>query len=140
MIKVDEIKDTALETLIKNFDESIDYLKTQFNIELKTYGNFLRIVLNNIQPDSFNNLIERVNVNRELERALDNSGGYTTEILGENNPKTRLSEIINHIQKNTLKFIQLIDFINKGNERKTIIADTNDIDYLIPINFNYYYL
>lgn len=133
MIKVDEIKDTAFETLIKNFDESIDNLKTQFNIELKTYGNFLRIVLNNIQPDSFSNLIERVNVNRELERALDNTGGYTADILGENNPKVRLSEIINHLQKNPLKFIQLIDFINKNNERKTIIADTNDIDYLIPI-------
>lgn len=137
MIKVDEIKDTALETLIKIFDESIDYLKTQFNIELKTYGNFLRIVLNNIQPDSINNLIERVNVNRELERALDNTGGYTTNILGENNSKVRLSEIINHLQKNPLKFIQLIDFINKGNERKTIIADTNDIDYLIPIIRNH---
>lgn len=133
MINVDEIKDAEFDTLIKNFDESIDYLKTQYNIELKTYGNFLRIVLNNIQPDSFNNLIERENVNRELERALDNSGGYTTEILGENNPKTRLSEIINHIQKNPLKYIQLVDFINKGNERRTIIADTNDIDYLIPI-------
>jgi hypothetical protein len=133
MITVDEIKDTAFETLIKNFDESIDYLKTQFNIELKTYGNFLRIVLNNIQPDSFNNLIEKVNVNRELERALDNIGGYTIEILGENNPKTRLSEIINHIQQNPLKFLQLIDFINRNSERKTIIADTNDIDYLLPI-------
>ena len=104
---------------------------------MKTYGNFLRIVLNNIQPDSINNLIERVNVNRELERALDNTGGYTINILGENNPKVRLSEIINHLQKNPLKFIQLIDFINKDNERKTIIADTNDIDYLIPIIRNH---
>src|SRR5437762_10512659 len=107
MIKVTELKDIAFENLIKSFDESIDYLNTQFNIELKTYGNFLRIILNNIQPDSFNNLIERVNVNRELERALDNSGGYTIEILGESNPKVKLNEIINHIQKNPLKFVQL---------------------------------
>ena len=85
MIKVEEIKDKAFESLIKNFDESVDHLKTQFNIELKTYGNFLRIVLNNIQPDSFNNLIDRVNINRELERTLDNTGGYTSDILEENN-------------------------------------------------------
>lgn len=133
MIKVEEIKDKAFESLIKNFDESVDHLRTQFNIELKTYGNFLRIVLNNIQPDSFNNLIERVNVNRELERALENTGGYTTDILGENIPKVRLNEIINHLQKNPLKFIQLIDFIKKDTERKTIISDVNDIDYLISI-------
>jgi hypothetical protein len=136
MIIVNEIKDIALETLIKIFDESINYLKTQFNIELKTYGNFLRIVLNNIQPDAINNLIERVNVNRELERALDNTGGYSTDILG-NNPKARLNEIINHLQKNPSKFIQLIDFINKDNESKTVIADTNDIDYLAQIIRNH---
>ena len=130
MIKVDEIRDIAFENLIDKFDESIDYLKTQFNIELQIYGNFLRIVLNNIQPDSFNNLIERVNVNRELERALDNVGGYTTVFLGENNPKACLSEIINYLHTKPLKFIQLIDFLNKDNERKTVIADTNDIDYL----------
>ncbi len=137
MIKVDEIKDTAFETLLKNFDESIDYLKTQFNIELKTYGNFLRIVLNNIQPDSFNNLFERVNVNRELERALGNAGGYSTNVLGENNPKARLNEIINHLQKNPLKFIQLIDFLKENTERKTVLSDTNDIDYLTQIIRNH---
>lgn len=137
MIKVDEIKDPEFEMHIKNFDESIDYLKTHFNIELKTFGNFLRIILNNIQPDSLNNLIERVNINRELERGLDNSGGYTTDILGENNPKIRLNEIINHIQKNRLKFIQLVDFVNKDNKRKTIITDTNDIDYLTTIISDY---
>jgi len=131
MINVDEIHDTAFETLINKFDESIDYLKIQFNIELKTYGNFLRIVLNNIQPDSFNNLIDRVNINRELERALDNTGGYTSDILEENNPKVRLNEVINHLQANPLKFIHLTDFLNEDCNKKTVIADTNDIDYLI---------
>ena len=137
MIKVDEIKDIAFDTLIKNFDESIDYLKTQFLIELKTYGNFLRIVLNNIQTDSFNNLVERVNVNRELEIALDCAGGYTTDSLGENNPKIKLNEIINHLRANPLKFITLIDFLKNDNERKTIIADTNDIDYLNQVIRDY---
>ena len=37
MIQVDEIKDTAFETLIKNFDESIDYLKIQFNTIVSGY-------------------------------------------------------------------------------------------------------
>ncbi len=129
MIKVDEIQDVALDIFIKAFDTSIDYLKTQLNIELKTYGNFLRIVLNNIQPDSMNNLIERVNLNRELERALDNTGGYSIDILGEYNPKERLNDIINHLKANPLKSIQVIDFLKKNNEKKTIIADINDIDY-----------
>ncbi len=133
MIQVDEIKDEGLESLINKFDESVDYLKTQFNIELKTYGNFLRIILNNIQPDAFNNLIERVKVNRELERALDNSGGYTTDFLGENNPKECLLKIIHFLQTSPLKFQQLIAFSNKGNNRKTTIADINDIDYLSQV-------
>ena len=131
MINIYEIKDIAFETPMKNFDESIDYLKVEFNIELKTYGNFLRIALNNIQPDSLNNLIERVNVNRELENALRNAGGYSLDFLTKNSPKTRLNEIISHLQSNPLKFLQMIDFLNRGTEKKTVIADTNDIDYLI---------
>lgn len=130
MINIDEIKDTAFETLIKKFDEGIDYLKTQFNIELKTYGNILRIALNNIQSESFNNLIERTNINRELENALSNAGGYTIDFLADNNPKSCLTEILNYLQINPLKSVRLIDFINSGNEKKTVIADTNDIDYL----------
>ena len=137
MIKVVEIKDIAFENLIKNFDESIDHLKTQFNIELKTYGNFLRIVLNNIQPDAFNNLVERVNVNRELERALDYAGGYSTDFLGDINPKIKLNELINYLRVNPVKFIWLIDFLNKTNDKKTVIADTNDIDYLTQIIRNH---
>ena len=133
MITINEIKDAAFEALIEHFDESVNYLKSQFNIELKTYGNFLRIVLNNIQPDSLEYLNERLNVNRELERALDNTGGYTISILGENNPKVRLNSIIEHLQKKPLKSIQLIDFIKKSTVRKTIISEANDIDYLIPI-------
>lgn len=130
MIQVDKIKDEALEILINKFDESINYLRTQFNIELKTYGNFLRIILNNIQPETFNHLIEQIKVNRELEKALDNSGGYTLDFLGDNNPKECLLEIIRLLQITPLKFNQLIGFVNKDNNRKSIIADINDIDCL----------
>lgn len=130
MINIYEIKDTAFETLIKKFDNGIDYLKTQFNIELKTYGNILRIALNNIQSESFNNLIERTNINRELANALSNAGGYTIDFLADNNPKACLTEILNYLQINLIKSVQLIDLINSGNGKKTIIADTNDIDYL----------
>jgi hypothetical protein len=137
MIKVDEIKNTLFEILIKDFDDSNNYLKTQFNIELKTYGNFLRIVLSNIQPDTLYNLVERVNVNRELERALDIAGGYTVDFLGDNNPKIKLNKIINYLQANPLKFIQLLDCFTKYNERKTVIADINDIDYLMRLIDNH---
>jgi hypothetical protein len=130
MLKIEEIFDKDFDIQIKNIDMSFDYLKTQFNIELKSYGNFLRLVLNNIQPDSLNNLIERVNLNRELESALCNSGGYSTDILKETNSKVRLNEIINYLQTNPLKFSKLINFLNIDKERKTIIADINDIDFL----------
>ncbi|MFA6923845.1 MAG: hypothetical protein WC223_06265 [Bacteroidales bacterium] len=133
MIEVHEIRDTDFETLIKTFDEKINYLKTQFNIELKTYGNILRIALNNIQSESFNNLIERTNINRELENALSNADGYTTDFIAGNNPKTILSEILNYLQTKQLKFIYFKDFLNKITERETIIADTNDIDFLTQI-------
>ena len=86
MIRVVEINDAEFDTLIEKFNESTNFLQSQFNIELKNYGNFLRILLNNIQPDSLNYLIERIYINRELEKALDNVGGYTIDILGDNNP------------------------------------------------------
>ena len=35
-------------------------------------------------------LIDRLNINKELEKELDNAGGYTIDYLNENNPKTEL--------------------------------------------------
>lgn len=137
MIRVVEINDAEFDTLIEKFNESTNFLQSQFNIELKNYGNFLRILLNNIQPDSLNYLIERIYINRELEKALDNVGGYTIDILGDNNPKTRLIEIIKYLQTNPLKFIQLNDLLNDSNEKERVTADTNDIDYLNHIIRNH---
>ena len=66
---------TELNEYINNLDIKIAYIKAEFNIELNTYGNIIRIALNAIQEGTINNLIERVEINKELERALDNAGG-----------------------------------------------------------------
>lgn len=130
MIKVDEVIDSDFENLIEIFDNKIALLKNNFNIELNSYGTFLRILLNNLQKDALQNLIDRVKFNRELERALDNAGGYTIDILGENNPKEALLEIINYLRNKPLKIQKLIGLLNIGDTKKTIVADINDIDFL----------
>ncbi len=130
MINLEIVRDVKFETLIKNFDERIDYLKTQFNIELKTYGNILRIALNTIQPEICINLAERVHINREMERALDIAGGYTLDFIGQNNPKMALSEIIRYLKDEPLKLNRLVSFLQNDRQRKTVFADTNDIEFL----------
>ena len=83
MIDFDIINDPELENHIKILDEKIEHLKSKFDIELKTYSYILRIGLNIIQDESFENLIERINHNRELENALNNLGGYEIDFLYE---------------------------------------------------------
>ncbi len=130
MIQIYEIENSEFEFISNKFDESIKILKTQYDIDLKTYGIYLRIMLNNIQPDSLINLIERIKVNQELENALDNIGGYTTDSLGINNPKSILIELINHLRLYPLKYFQLIEILNNTNKQRIVIADINDIDFL----------
>ena len=87
MIKFRNIPIAEIESFIGYLDNKISFLNSEFGIELKSYGNILRIAINAIQKDTIENLIERVKINKELEKALDNAGGYTIDFLGENNPK-----------------------------------------------------
>jgi len=115
---------------IKNFDAKIEYVKTKFNYELKSYGNIIRISLNAIQEESINNLIERVVINKELERALENAGGYSMEYLGENNPKTELIGLLLFLKKNLPKQTQLFDFLENSARREIIVSDNYDIEFV----------
>jgi hypothetical protein len=54
-----------------------------------------------------------------------------------NNPKTYLFEIIDYLKTNPIKLVHLIDFLNKDNERKTVITDTNDYEYLTQLLKNH---
>src|ERR1700744_6005326 len=131
MIVFKIIENEELNVCINSFDAKTDYLRKQFNIELKTYGNIIRIALNTIQTEAFDNLIERVKVNKELERALDYIGGYTIDFISENNPKTALIEFLTCLKNRLLKKNALLEFLQNTEQKKPVlIADLNDIDYL----------
>ena len=126
------IEDYELETLIKEFDEQVYYLKTEFSVELKSFSNLLRIALNSIQLETFDNLLERIKRNRELERALDNAGGYTIDFIGDKDPKTALIKIVSYLKISSLKLNKLLLLSQSGSQRKIIVIDSNDISYLQP--------
>lgn len=136
MIKFEVIKSEELENYINQFDANISFLKSEFNIELKTYGNILRIALNALQAETIENLIERIEINKELERALDNVGGYTIEYLGDNNPKNGLIRLLIFLRENLFKKQALFKHLQKNNKREILIADINDIDFIRKFNRN----
>ena len=136
MIKFEVIKSQELENHISIFDEKISFIKSEFNIELKTYGNIIRIALNALQPETIETLIERVEINKELERALDNVGGYTIKYLGDNNPKSGLINLLNFLKENFFKKQSLFNHLQKNNKKEVLIADINDIDFIKKFNRN----
>lgn len=77
MINFRNIPSNEIDELINKLDEKITFVNSEFGIELKSYGNILRIALNAIQQETVENLIERIGINRELENALENAGGYS---------------------------------------------------------------
>lgn len=130
MIKFRNIPSNEIENLIKILDRKIAYVHSEFGFELNSYGNILRIGLNAIQTETVKNLIDRLNINRELEKELDNAGGYTTDYLNENNPKTALFDLLQFIKEYQPKQHVLADFLNKIERRTIAISDNNDLDFL----------
>ena len=128
MIEFLIIKDEPLNTLIRKIDESIVYIKNEFGIELKSYEAMLRIAFNAIHTDSFSNIFERLEINRELERGLDNAGGYTLEYLQNNNPKEDLKAIINFLKTAKLKENTLMTHLQASQKKTIAIFDNNEID------------
>ncbi len=130
MIDFINIPSDELESHIKQLDENISYINTQFGLPLKSYGNILRVALNAIQVETLENLINRLNFNKELESGLDNAGGYTIEYLGNNNPKVSLSNVLHFIKENQPKQIALADLLKSIDKKTTVIVDNADFDYL----------
>lgn len=132
MIKVEIISDSEFDSLIRTFDDQIKNLKLQFlnQIELKSFGNLLRLVLNTLRADAFDNILERIEVNRELETALDNVGGYTIDFLRHQNPKTTLKAIIESAKSKALKANLLEKYLSDNSFNKSIVADKSDVEYL----------
>jgi hypothetical protein len=128
MIEFLTIKDESLNALIQKIDESITYIQSKFGIELKSYEAILRIAFNSIHTDTFNNILERLDTNRELERGLENYGGYNLESLYNNNPKDDLKAIINFLKETKLKENALITYFLTSQKKVIAIFDTNDLD------------
>ncbi|MBK7097760.1 MAG: hypothetical protein IPH58_04675 [Sphingobacteriales bacterium] len=132
MINFRNIPSNEIDELINKLDEKIAYLHSEFGVELKSYGNILRIALNAIQQETIENLIERVNINKELENALENAGGYSLEYLNGNNPKAELLSILDYIKENLPKQKALFDFLKiETNKRIIAVFDNNDLDFAI---------
>ncbi len=130
MIEFDIVQDNRLQALIKNFDEFIEEIRSRFCVDLKSYGNILRIALNAIQSETFDNLLERIKFNRELERGLDTVGGYTIDVLEERNPKASLIEIVTHLKDGLPKLNQLKKHLQSPSRRLIFVVDANDVDFL----------
>lgn len=122
------IKTKSLTNLIKKIDEDIVFVRDEFGIELKSYGAMLRVALNAIHTDSFNNILERLEINRELERGLDNAGGYTLEYLQNNNPKEDLKAIINFLKTVRFKENALTTHLQLSQKKEIAIFDNNELD------------
>lgn len=131
MINFRNISSREIDEHIKNLDEKIAYVNSEFGFELKSYGNILRIALNAIQQETIENLIERVGINRELENALDNAGGYSVDFLNENNPKAELLATLRHLKENLPKQKVLLDFLNTESDKRILaVFDNNDLDFI----------
>lgn len=130
MIKFKNIPGNELDKLINKLDEKISFVNSEFGFELKSYGNILRIAINAIQKETIENLIERVAINKELERALDNAGGYTVDYLNENNPKAGLLEILCYLNENLPKQQALLKFLNETDKKTIAVFDNNDLDFV----------
>jgi len=130
MIKFKNIPNNELDKLINKLDETISFVNSEFGVELKSYGNILRIAINAIQQETVENLIERVTLNKELERALDNTGGYTVDYLNGNNPKAGLLETLYYLKENLPKQQVLLKFLNETDKKTIAVFDNNDLDFV----------
>ena len=130
MINFRNIPNNEIEERIKNLDAKVQFVHSEFGFDLKSYGNILRIGLNAIQSETIENLINRLNINRELEKELDNAGGYTIDYLKDNNPKNELISLLQLIKERQPKQQVLFDFLNKSHKRIIVVVDNNDLDFI----------
>lgn len=130
MINFKNVPSVELEELIKNLDDKISFVHSKFGFEPKSYGSIIRIAINAIQKETVENLIERVLINRELERGLFNLGGYTIDYLEINNPKVLLLEILNYLKNNLPKQLILLKYLKETDKRTVAIFDNNDLDFV----------
>lgn len=129
MIRFRNISNNELDDYIKKIDDKTAFVNSEFGIELKSYENILRIAINAIQNETIENLIERVSINRELEKGLDNAGGYVIDYLTDNNPKDELIKTLHYLKENSPKQKVLFKFLNETDKKTIAFFDSNDLDF-----------
>lgn len=123
-VEIELIDDSDLDLLIHHFEDCMEYVYS-LGISLKSYGYFLRLALNTIHEEQFDNLSMRLERNKELER---NDGGY--EDFADKDPKQALRNLISYLQKRNSKRRKLYQLISSATKNTLIIADGEDIDSL----------
>src|SRR5699024_7672394 len=129
MIKFKNIPSNELEEIINRLDAKLSYVNNEFGITINSYPNILRVALNAVQEETLMDLIERLSINRELERELDNVGGYTLEYLEDNNPKAELLNLLNYLKESLPKQDILLNYIKNISTRTFVVFDNNDLDF-----------
>lgn len=124
------ILSTDLDMLVDSLDSKIEYVRSEFGVELKSYGTILRIALNAIQKEIIENLIERILINSELETGLDNVGGYTVGYLKENDPKAELLKTLSYLKDYLPKQQMLIKFLNEVDHKLLAVFEDGDLEFV----------
>ncbi|MCU0440363.1 MAG: hypothetical protein MUC49_20930 [Raineya sp.] len=132
MINLQNIPSNEIDKLINKLDEKVAYINSKLgiDIDLKSYGNILRVALNAIQKGVIENLIERLTINRELENTLDSAGGYSIDFFKNDNPKEQLLLILDYLKENLPKQKAVIEFLKIQNSKRIIaVFDNNDLEF-----------
>lgn len=126
MINTIQIEDNKFNYLFQEFERAMIYVQKLENpIKLSSYSYFLRLALNGIKDQDFNYLILRLIKNKDLE---NNEGGYSIDYLGENNPKSKLEEIIKYLKQSLPKTNKIKSLL--FDHYSYLVADQNDSFYL----------
>jgi hypothetical protein len=125
-----EIISSEFTSLLNIYEECITHISYEpFYISgLKSYHSILRSSFNLIHD--FDDLIQRLRLNKELERELEKQGGYTIDFLNNKNPKEALIAFIQFLKDNNLKLNYFINHLKSFRQKKIIVSDINDFDFM----------
>ena len=129
-IDVGCIQNNKLNSLIQHFEDCIKYVST-LDIKLNSYGYFLRLALNAIQEEQFDDILWLLKRNKDLER---NEGGY--EDFADKNPKEALKNLILYLKEHNPKQAKLKQIISSITKNTLLVAENRDKDFLLKSTKN----
>lgn len=130
--KIECINDSSLTNLISHFENCMTYVNSlEVPIFLRSYCYFFRLVLNALHDEDYEDLLIRLQRNKDLER---NEGGY--DDFFDYNPKKALTDIIKYLKENSLKLLKIREIISNSPKNTIFVVEQQDISYLEGINKN----